>query len=57
MTHILGISGSLRAASSSRAVLEAVLQNLPAGTTHDIANIGDVPHYNADTDGGMRPSA
>ena len=52
MTHILGISGSLRAASSSRAVLEAVLQNLPAGTTHDIANIGEIPHYNADTDGG-----
>jgi chromate reductase len=52
MTKILGIAGSLRAASSSQAVLRAVLGQLPAGVDHATAQIGDMPHYNADVDGG-----
>lgn len=52
MTQILGIAGSLRAASSSRAVLQAVLGNLPAGVSQATADISVLPHYNADHDGG-----
>ncbi|MBQ1203783.1 MAG: NAD(P)H-dependent oxidoreductase [Loktanella sp.] len=52
MTKILGIAGSLRAASSSQAVLRAVLDHLPKGVTHATARIGDIPHYNADIGGG-----
>ena len=57
MTQILGIAGSLRAASSSRAVLRAVLDNLPAGVNHDTADIDAIPHYNADHDGGTAATA
>ena len=52
MTQILGIAGSLRAASSARGVLRAVCAALPAGVDHAIADIGTLPHYNADHDGG-----
>ncbi len=52
MTKILGIAGSLRAASSSKAVLRAVLANLPSGVEGTTAEIWPLPHYNSDHDGG-----
>jgi len=52
MTQILGLAGSLRAASSSRAVLRTLLDRLPEGTGHDTADLADIPPYNADHDGG-----
>ncbi|WP_322894279.1 MULTISPECIES: NAD(P)H-dependent oxidoreductase [unclassified Yoonia] len=52
MTQILGIAGSLRAASSSKAVLRTVLDSLPKGVPQATADIGTIPHYNADHDGG-----
>lgn len=45
---ILGICGSLRSASFSRSVLEAVLEMLPGETGWSIADIGALPHFNAD---------
>lgn len=57
MTKILGIAGSLRAASSSRAVLRAVLGDLPAGVDHATAEIWPLPHYNSDHDGGPEVAA
>lgn len=57
MTQILGIAGSLRVASSSKAVLRAVLDNLPAGVAQATADIGALPHYNADHDGGADVAA
>lgn len=45
---ILGICGSLRAGSFSRSVLEATLDLLPDGTERHVANIGVLPHFNAD---------
>ena len=57
MTQILGIAGSLRAGSSSKAVLRAVLDALPAGVDHVTADIGTIPHYNADLDGGTAVAA
>ncbi len=52
MKKILGVSGSLRAASSSTAVLRAVMGCLPRETEVTLADIGALPHYNADHDGG-----
>ncbi len=48
MYHLLMICGSLRAASSSRAVAEALADRLPAGVTCERADIASLPHYNAD---------
>lgn len=39
MTQILGLAGSLRSASSSKAVLRTLLDRLPGGTRHDTAEL------------------
>lgn len=44
----LGISGSLRKASNNTGLLRAAQQNLPAGVTMEIADLSDVPFFNAD---------
>lgn len=46
--RILGICGSLRSASFSRSVLDAILDMLPGETQRSIADIGTLPHFNAD---------
>lgn len=48
MTHLLFVPGSLRAASSSRALTRALIRELAARCTADTAEIGALPHYNAD---------
>jgi len=52
MTQILGLAGSLRKASSSKAVLGTLLDGLPGHVGHQIARIDDIPPYDADHDGG-----
>lgn len=52
MTHILVMIGSLRVASSSAALARALVQRLPEGVSADVADIGGLPHYCADHDGG-----
>ncbi|MBD3764664.1 MAG: NAD(P)H-dependent oxidoreductase [Rhodobacterales bacterium] len=52
MTQILCFSGSLRAASSATALMRALAERLPQGIAADTADIGSLPHYNADHDGG-----
>ncbi|MBX0329341.1 NAD(P)H-dependent oxidoreductase [Oscillochloris sp. ZM17-4] len=49
---ILGISGSLRAASNNTGLLRAASELAPAGVEILIHDIGDVPLYNGDEDGG-----
>ena len=44
----LGISGSLRRASCNSGLLRAAQSRLPADVSMDIADLGDVPFYNAD---------
>lgn len=44
----LGISGSLRRQSANRGLLRAAQASLPPGCTMDIAELGDLPFYNAD---------
>ena len=46
--NLLCLSGSLRAASSSRAVLDHICSHLPEGVAASRFDIGSLPHYNAD---------
>lgn len=46
--HIVGISGSLRKASTNTGLLRAVQKVLPAGYTMDIIVPGDLPLLNTD---------
>lgn len=48
MTRLLFIPGSLRQASSSRAMVRTLSNTLNDGVTGDIADIGALPLYNAD---------
>ena len=48
MKNVLFVPGSLRGASASRATVRALQARLPDGVTSDIADIGALPHYNAD---------
>ena len=55
--QLLAISGSLRAASSNSALLQAAATLSPAGVSVEIyENMGDLPHFNPDDDG-ANPSA
>ena len=48
--NVLGISGSLRAASINRALLEAAQALAPAHMTIEIFDLGGIPLYNAELD-------
>lgn len=45
---LLGISGSLRRQSTNSGLLRAALAELPEGVSMDIAELSDIPFYNAD---------
>ncbi|WP_153132696.1 NADPH-dependent FMN reductase [Dechloromonas hortensis] len=44
----LGIAGSLRRQSTNAGLLRAALAELPEGVSMDIADLSDIPFYNAD---------
>lgn len=48
MTRILGLSGSLRAASTNTALLRALQHAMPDGSQLEVHDYSAVPHYNAD---------
>jgi chromate reductase, NAD(P)H dehydrogenase (quinone) len=48
MTRLLFIPGSLRAASSARATMRALIDRLGDRAETDVADPGALPHYNAD---------
>ena len=52
MTRILVMGPSLRAGSSSAALARALVARLPEGVVAEMADIGALPHYNGDSDGG-----
>lgn len=54
---IVGIAGSLRAASYSRIVLKAVARLLPEGAEFTAVDIGSLPHYNEDLEREALPSS
>ena len=55
LTKLLGISGSLRRASYSTAVLRTLLEELKNEVEASTFDIGSLPHYNADLDGDNAP--
>lgn len=54
--HLLGLSGSLRKASYSTAVLKAIGAEIAAAADLSIAEIGALPLYNQDLDLEPRPA-
>ena len=50
MTHILALSGSLRAASYNTALLRAAQTYAPAGTTVEVVTLHDIPFFNEDVE-------
>lgn len=44
----LGISGSLRRQSCNSGLLRSAASSLPAGVAFDLADLSDIPFYNAD---------
>ena len=44
----LGISGSLRRASANGGLLRTAASRLPDGVTMEVANLADIPFFNAD---------
>ena len=54
---VTGIAGSLRAAATSRIVLEGMARLLPSGTDYATIDIGQMPHYNQDLDGENSPDS
>ena len=50
MPKVLCLAGSLRAAASSRAVVETICRKLSAEAVFSRFDIGSLPHYNADLD-------
>lgn len=52
---LLGISGSLRRKSCNSGLLRAAQNHLPEGATLEIADLSDIPFYNADIE--SKPAA
>jgi chromate reductase, NAD(P)H dehydrogenase (quinone) len=44
----LGIAGSLRQKSTNKALLNTALNHLPEGVSMELADLSDIPFYNAD---------
>jgi chromate reductase len=56
--RVLAISGSLRAASSNGALLDAAARLAPEGASVErYAGLGELPHFNPDLDGEAPPPA
>lgn len=53
----MGISGSLRRSSRNTAALRWIGENLPDGTTFELADIGELPLYNWDVEQAGIPEA
>lgn len=55
--RLLGLVGSLRKASHSRAILEAIRDRIAPGIEITIHDLSQVPLYNAELDGDDKPAA
>lgn len=57
MTHIIGLSGSLRRHSFNSGLLRAAVEVMPDGTTLEIGSIAEIPLYNGDVEAAGFPAA
>ncbi len=57
MTHIVGLSGSLRSNSYNSGLLRAAEAVLPEATTLEIGSIAEIPLYNGDVEAEGFPAA
>ena len=57
MTHIIGLSGSLRRHSYNSGLLRASVEAMPEGTTLEIGSIAEFPLYNGDIEAEGIPAA
>jgi chromate reductase len=48
MSHLIGVSGSLRRGSHNTALLRAAFEDLPEGVTSEIASLDGIPMFNRD---------
>lgn len=55
--RLVGISGSLRQASSNTAILRTLQESMPAGVEMDLVPLDAIPLYNQDLDGPNPPDA
>lgn len=54
---LLGISGSLRKESTNTKLLKVAAECLPEGVTMRIISCGEIPLYNGDLDGDVKPES
>jgi len=57
VTHVVGLSGSLRRHSFNRGLLHAAAEAMPEGSTLEIGSIAEIPLYNADVEAACFPAA
>jgi chromate reductase len=55
--RVIGVAGSLRAGSYNRALLRAAQELVPAGLGIEVADLVDLPMFNADVDARGTPAA
>ncbi len=54
---LIGISGSIREKSYNTMLLNAAFECLPKGVTMSVVDCGDIPLYNGDLDGEVKPES
>ena len=57
MSHIIGLSGSLRRHSVNSGLLRAAAEAMPEGSTLEIGSIAEIPLYNGDVEAAEFPAA
>jgi len=55
--RFLGIAGSLRRQSRNAGLLRSALAHLPEGVTMELADLSDIPFFNADVEAVGRPAS
>jgi NAD(P)H-dependent FMN reductase len=57
VTHLIGLSGSLRRHSVNSGLLRAAAAEMPEGSVLEVGSIADIPLYNGDVEAQGIPAA